>query len=79
MNRPAVVNFSVSGAIATSPRGTQGFGFDPIFVPDGREATFGEVSQEEKCAVSHRGNAFRLFAGWYSRKAGRGTRKAARK
>ncbi len=45
------------GSIADSPRGTNGFGYDPIFVPDGFERTFGEMSDDEKRSLSHRGKA----------------------
>jgi XTP/dITP diphosphohydrolase len=54
---------TVDGTIATSPRGSGGFGYDPVFVPDdGDGRTFAEMSPEEKHAVSHRGRAFRLLA-----------------
>ena len=54
----------VEGEIAPGPRGTSGFGYDPIFFypPYGR--TLGEVTDEEKLAVSHRGAAFRQFREW---------------
>ncbi len=44
------------------PRGTQGFGYDPMFVPEGRTQTFGEMAPEEKHAISHRAAAFRALA-----------------
>lgn len=44
------------------PRGTRGFGYDPIFVPDGHEETFGEMDPELKHRISHRAAAFRLLA-----------------
>ena len=47
----------VDGSIATELRGTSGFGFDPIFIPDGDSRTFAEMSGEEKNKVSHRGRA----------------------
>ena len=52
---------SVEGRLADAPAGPNGFGYDPIFFypPYGR--TFGEVSDEEKTAVSHRGTAMRAF------------------
>ena len=43
-------------------RGEGGFGYDPVFLPDGFEKTFSELTAEEKNAISHRGNALRLFA-----------------
>lgn len=52
------------GRIAAAPRGTNGFGYDPVFVPEGYENTFAEVSAETKNAVSHRAKALkatRLF------------------
>ena len=60
----------VEGTIVHPARGTQGFGYDPIFQPDGYERTFGEMSAEEKhgwtpgdaAALSHRARAFKLFA-----------------
>ncbi|WP_421828940.1 RdgB/HAM1 family non-canonical purine NTP pyrophosphatase [Larkinella sp.] len=46
------------GQILTEPRGTGGFGYDPIFQPDGYDRTFAEMSMEEKGDISHRGKAF---------------------
>ena len=51
----------VNGKIIDSPRGAKGFGFDPIFVPDGFSSTFAEMSQEQKAAISHRGQALQQF------------------
>ena len=48
----------VNGKIISERRGTTGFGYDPIFVPDGYNHTFAEMSAEEKNRISHRGNAF---------------------
>ena len=45
------------GRIIDTPRGERGFGYDPIFVPDGEERTVAEMSDEEKNAISHRGRA----------------------
>jgi XTP/dITP diphosphohydrolase len=54
----------VEGEIGNEPRGSGGFGYDPIFFypPYGR--TFGEVTEEEKLRVAHRGHAFRRLADW---------------
>ena len=57
----------VEGTIALERRGTGGFGYDPVFVPDGPdghpgEHSFGEMTPGEKHAVSHRGRAFRSLA-----------------
>jgi len=49
----------VDGILAWPPRGTNGFGYDPIFVPAGRDETFGEIEAEAKHAMSHRADAFR--------------------
>lgn len=46
------------GSLTFPPRGTMGFGFDPIFVPDGYEQTFAELDPETKHAISHRADAF---------------------
>ena len=52
-----------TGTIAVEPRGDGGFGYDPVFVPDGGDGrTFAEMSPDEKNAVSHRGRAFRALA-----------------
>jgi XTP/dITP diphosphohydrolase len=51
----------VDGTLAWPPRGTNGFGYDPMFVPLGRSETFGEMTQEAKDAISHRGRAFAQF------------------
>ncbi|MGQ0679227.1 MAG: RdgB/HAM1 family non-canonical purine NTP pyrophosphatase [Actinomycetota bacterium] len=50
------------GAIAQAPRGGNGFGYDPWFVPQGQTLTFGELSAEFKDSISHRGKAFRALA-----------------
>lgn len=53
----------VEGHIATAVRGSGGFGYDPVFLPEGGAGrTFAEMSLEEKNAVSHRGRAFRALA-----------------
>ncbi len=53
-----VVEGRVAGALRFPPRGERGFGYDPIFVPDGGEQTFGEMEPAAKHAVSHRARAF---------------------
>ncbi|MBQ9179955.1 MAG: non-canonical purine NTP pyrophosphatase, partial [Firmicutes bacterium] len=50
---------TVEGHIVLEPRGEGGFGYDPLFVPDGHERTFGQFEPEEKNAISHRANALR--------------------
>jgi XTP/dITP diphosphohydrolase len=55
---------SVYGRIADSPRGTGGFGFDPIFIPENEDKTFAEMSVEEKNRYSHRARAFEKLGIW---------------
>ncbi|HEX6872978.1 MAG TPA: RdgB/HAM1 family non-canonical purine NTP pyrophosphatase [Micromonosporaceae bacterium] len=50
------------GRVIRAPRGTGGFGYDPIFVADGQTRTNAELSPAEKDAISHRGKAFRALA-----------------
>lgn len=47
----------VNGTIAEAYKGNKGFGYDPVFIPEGHEKTFAEMSPEEKNAISHRGRA----------------------
>ena len=53
---------TVQGRITDTARGDSGFGYDPIFVPDGFEQTFGELSEEMKNTISHRAKAIRALA-----------------
>ena len=57
-----VTEGTVSGRITDAPRGTNGFGYDPIFVPAGYELTTAEMSPEAKDAISQRGRALRALA-----------------
>jgi len=50
------------GTLARESRGENGFGYDPIFVPDGDSRTAAELTPQEKDAISHRGKAFRALA-----------------
>ncbi|WP_119422629.1 RdgB/HAM1 family non-canonical purine NTP pyrophosphatase [Desertibaculum subflavum] len=50
---------TVEGTLVWPPRGTRGFGYDPMFLPLGRTETFGEMDQDAKHAISHRAVAFR--------------------
>jgi XTP/dITP diphosphohydrolase len=52
---------TLEGSIATEPRGTEGFGFDPIFVPDGETRTVAELGNDWKRENSHRANAARAL------------------
>lgn len=49
----------VEGTLVFPPRGSRGFGYDPIFMADGRALTFGEMDPDEKHRISHRADAFR--------------------
>ena len=60
--RGDITEGTVSGRITDAPRGTNGFGYDPIFVPNGFELTTAEMSPEAKDAISHRGRALRALA-----------------
>ena len=68
--RRETVEARVSGTLVETPRGTEGFGYDPIFLPDGHTRTFGEMSRDEKHgipadgseALSHRARAFQQLA-----------------
>ena len=57
-----VVEGRVDGTLVRKPRGSGGFGYDPIFVPDGQPLTTAEMTSEAKHAISHRGRAFRALA-----------------
>jgi XTP/dITP diphosphohydrolase len=61
---PRVFEGTCYGFIAEEPRGSGGFGYDPLFVSDELGMTFGEAPPEAKHRVSHRGRAFRAFAEW---------------
>jgi len=52
----------VSGDLVWPPRGTHGFGYDPMFVADGHNETFGEMDPDRKHAISHRARAFAAMA-----------------
>jgi XTP/dITP diphosphohydrolase len=55
---------TVEGVIASTPAGSGGFGYDPIFYFPAYDKTLAEVNDEEKLSVAHRGHAFRALAGW---------------
>ena len=50
--------------MAAEGSGTRGFGYDPVFVPDGERRTMAELTDEEKDAISHRGRAARALREW---------------
>ncbi len=55
----ACVRGKIEGMIATEPRGKNGFGYDPIFIPNGKRLTFGEIPASKKYKIDHRFNAFK--------------------
>jgi len=57
----------VYGRISLKEAGSGGFGFDPLFVPEGFDKTFAEMSLEEKSKISHRALAFRRLGVWIAR------------
>jgi len=58
-DRERVVRGRMDGRLVREPRGSNGFGYDPIFVPDGYDVTSAQLASEEKDAISHRGKALR--------------------
>jgi XTP/dITP diphosphohydrolase len=58
----AVFEGRVDGHLVWPPRGAKGFGYDPMFVPEGHALTFGEMEPDAKHAISHRASAFAKFA-----------------
>ena len=53
------VRGEVEGSISAKPKGKQGFGYDPIFIPNNQKFTFGEISSLKKCKIDHRFKAFK--------------------
>lgn len=58
----------VKGTIATELRGSEGFGYDPLFIPDGYTLTFAEMQAEEKNRISHRAKALRALQHYFDLK-----------
>jgi len=52
----------IEGRLVWPPRGERGFGYDPIFAPEGRDETFGEIAPEAKARIGHRARAFAKLA-----------------
>ncbi|UCE11333.1 MAG: XTP/dITP diphosphatase [Candidatus Thorarchaeota archaeon] len=55
----------MKGTIAKTIVGAGGFGYDPIFVPEGHSRTYAQLSTEQKVSISHRSRAFRSFIEWF--------------
>ena len=62
-SRLATVSGECPGEITSVPCGAAGFGYDPVFRPDGYDVTFAQMSAEQKNAISHRGRAMTALAG----------------
>src|SRR5216683_441454 len=60
--RERVVEGRLAGRLTGQPRGENGFGYDPVFVPDGFELTTAQLPPDQKDAISHRGRALRALA-----------------
>jgi XTP/dITP diphosphohydrolase len=58
---PRTFSGAVEGTLAPEPRGTEGFGYDPVFIPQGHERTFGELPPDVKHRLSHRSVASAAF------------------
>jgi XTP/dITP diphosphohydrolase len=58
------------GHIADAPAGSNGFGYDPVFIPTGHTRTMAQLIPEQKDALSHRGQALRRFAAWLAARLG---------
>ncbi|MFQ6129537.1 MAG: XTP/dITP diphosphatase [Candidatus Hadarchaeaceae archaeon] len=65
--KPEVFTGKVEGSIALEGRGARGFGFDPIFLAENTNKTFGEMEISEKNRISHRARALEKFFKWYLR------------
>lgn len=59
----------IEGSITTDLRGNSGFGYDPVFIPDGSEKTFAEMGEEEKNKISHRARALEKLVGFLREKS----------
>ena len=64
----AIFKGTIKGSITQNPRGKGGFGFDPIFVPEGKNKSFAQLSTNSKNSISHRGKAFKALAAWLESK-----------
>lgn len=62
--RDTIVEGVCPGRILGAPRGREGFGYDPLFLPDGEARTFAELPHEAKGAISHRGRAVAALRAW---------------
>jgi XTP/dITP diphosphohydrolase len=65
---PTLFEGACTGTAAAAPSGARGFGYDPLFVPDGEGRTMAELSDAAKDAISHRGRAARALETWLRRR-----------
>jgi len=61
---PHIFRGSCPGTMAASPKGKMGFGYDPIFIPNGRERTFAQMTDQCKNKISHRGRSMEALLGF---------------
>ena len=61
---PVYLAGEIKGKITKNPKGTAGFGYDPVFQPEGYDRVFAEMTLEEKNAISHRARAFAKVKAW---------------
>ncbi|HEY9422274.1 MAG TPA: non-canonical purine NTP pyrophosphatase [Thermoanaerobaculia bacterium] len=61
-DREVIAEGRTEGTLVLPPRGAHGFGWDPVFLPEGSASTFAELTGSEKSAVSHRGKAWRALS-----------------
>lgn len=66
-NKYEVFEGVCTGKIASEPRGSDGFGYDPVFIPDGYKKTFAELGQKVKNHISHRAKALAKFKNYLQR------------
>lgn len=59
------------GVLGREPRGGKGFGYDPLFVPEGFACTYAELDESQKNAISHRGRAWAKLAAWLAEQGAR--------
>ena len=59
-----------AGRLLEQPRGSAGFGYDPLFVPEGFEQTFAELGADAKNGISHRARAWAKLAAWLKNRSG---------
>jgi XTP/dITP diphosphohydrolase len=66
-NEPKLFHGTFEGKIGFAPVGVNGFGYDPVFIPDGYDITLAEIPPDEKKKISHRAKALAAFVDWLSR------------